>query len=151
MPPVPNFDIPDAPSPPAQNSEEAATLAAVAKQFERFLELKKQGIHFNERLQNSTSLRNPSLLPKLMAFAEITEEDCYMRRSSLCLRGGRRTAMWKAWSSRMSGGRRRGLRNGKSWISCLHKLVRAVGSLHLVMGREASLVNDKAMRRRCWR
>jgi hypothetical protein len=40
--------------------------------------LKKQGIHFNERLQNSTSLRNPSLLPKLMAFAEITEEDCYM-------------------------------------------------------------------------
>jgi hypothetical protein len=77
MPPVPNFDIPDAPSPPAQNSEEAATLAAVAKQFERFLELKKQGIHFNERLQNSTSLRNPSLLPKLLAFAEITEEDCY--------------------------------------------------------------------------
>jgi hypothetical protein len=78
MPPVPNFDIPDAPPPPAQNSEEAATLAAVATQFERFLELKKQGVHFNERLQNSTSLRNPSLLPKLMAFAEITEEDCYM-------------------------------------------------------------------------
>ena len=81
MPPVPNFDIPDAPPPPAHNSEEAATLAAVAKQFERFLELKKQGVHFNERLQNSTSLRNPSLLPKLMAFAEITEEDCY--RSTL--------------------------------------------------------------------
>lgn len=77
MPPVPNFDIPDAPPPPAQNSEEAATLAAVAKQFERFLELKKQGVHFNERLQNSTSLRNPSLLPKLMAFAGITQEDCY--------------------------------------------------------------------------
>lgn len=77
MPPVPNFNIPDAPPPPAQNSEEAATLAAVAKQFERFLELKKQGVHFNERLQNSTSLRNPSLLPKLMAFAEITQEDCY--------------------------------------------------------------------------
>lgn len=81
MPSVPNFDIPDAPPPPAQNSEEAATLAAVAKQFERFLELKKQGVHFNERLQNSTSLRNPSLLPKLMAFAEITQEDCY--RSTL--------------------------------------------------------------------
>lgn len=77
MPPVPNFDIPDAPHPPAQNSEEAATLAGVTKQFERFLELKKQGIHFNERLQNSTSLRNPSLLPKLMAFAGISEEDCY--------------------------------------------------------------------------
>lgn len=77
MPPVPDFNIPDAPPPPAQNSEEAATLAAVAKQFERFLELKKQGVHFNERLQNSTSLRNPSLLPKLMAFAEISEEECY--------------------------------------------------------------------------
>ena len=77
MPPVPNFDIPDAPSPPSQNSEEAATLATVAKQFERFLELKKQGVHFNERLQNSTSLRNPSLLPKLMAFAGIKEEECY--------------------------------------------------------------------------
>lgn len=77
MPPVPNFDIPDAPPPPAQNSEEAATLAAVTKQFERFLELKKQGVHFNERLQSSTSLRNPSLLPKLMAFAGIGQEDCY--------------------------------------------------------------------------
>jgi hypothetical protein len=77
MPPLPNFDIPDAPPPPTQNSEEAATLAAVAKQFERFLELKKQGVHFNERLQNSTSLRNPGLLPKLMAFAEISREECY--------------------------------------------------------------------------
>ena len=77
MPPVPNFDIPDAPPPPAQNSEEAATLAAVAKQFERFLELKQHGVHLNERIQNSTSLRNPSLLPNLMDFAEITEEDCY--------------------------------------------------------------------------
>lgn len=77
MPPVPNFDIPDAPPPPPHNSEEAATLAAVAKQFERFLDLKKQGVHFNERLQNSTSLRNPSLLPKLMAFAGITDQECY--------------------------------------------------------------------------
>jgi hypothetical protein len=77
MPPVPNFDITDAPPPPAQNSEEAATLAAVAKQFERFLEMKKQGIHFNERLQNSTALRNPSMLLKLMDFAGITEGECY--------------------------------------------------------------------------
>lgn len=77
MPPVPNFDIPDAPPPPLQNSEEAATLAAVAKQFERFLDLKKHRVHLNERIQNSTSLRNPSLLPELMEFAEITEEECY--------------------------------------------------------------------------
>lgn len=81
MPPIPNFDIPDSPPPPERNSEEAAALAATTKQFERFLELKRQGVHFNARLQDSTSLRNPSLLPKLMAFAGISEEDAY--RSSL--------------------------------------------------------------------
>lgn len=79
MPPVPNFDIPDAPPGPAQNSEEAATLAATTKQLERFLELKRQGVHFNERLQTSASLRNPSLLPKLLAFAGVEEqEEVYM-------------------------------------------------------------------------
>jgi hypothetical protein len=81
MPSVPNFDIPDSPPPPTANSEEAAVLAATTKKIERFLELKKKGVHFNERLQNSTSLRNPSLLPKLMQFANITQEDSY--RSSL--------------------------------------------------------------------
>ncbi|KAK5132252.1 hypothetical protein LTR08_009240 [Meristemomyces frigidus] len=77
MPSVPNFDIPDSPPPPTTNSEEAATLAATSKKFERFLELKSQGVHFNERLQNSSSLRNPGLLPKLMAFAGINEEESY--------------------------------------------------------------------------
>ncbi|KAF2166553.1 hypothetical protein M409DRAFT_66575 [Zasmidium cellare ATCC 36951] len=77
MPTVPNFDIPNSPPPPPTNSEEAAALAATTKKFERFLELKKQGVHFNERLQNSTSLRNPSLLPKLMDFAGISQEDSY--------------------------------------------------------------------------
>ena len=77
MPPVPNFDIPDAPLPPPANSEEAAVLAATTKKFERFLELKKQGVHFNERLQKSASLRNPSLLPKLMEFAGVIQEDSY--------------------------------------------------------------------------
>ncbi|SMR55447.1 unnamed protein product [Zymoseptoria tritici ST99CH_1A5] len=81
MPTMPNFDIPDSPPPPPVNSEEAAVLAATTKKIERFLELKKKGVHFNERLQNSTSLRNPSLLPKLMQFADITREDSY--RSSL--------------------------------------------------------------------
>ena len=52
-------------------------LAATTKKFERFLELKKQGVHFNERLQNSSSLRNPSLLPKLMEFAGLSQEDSY--------------------------------------------------------------------------
>ncbi|KAK4500290.1 hypothetical protein PRZ48_008479 [Zasmidium cellare] len=77
MPTVPNFDIPDSPPPPPTNSEEAAALAAKTKKFEKFLELKKQGVHFNERLQNSTSLRNPSLLPKLMEFAGISQEESY--------------------------------------------------------------------------
>ncbi|KAK4540292.1 hypothetical protein LTR36_009604 [Oleoguttula mirabilis] len=77
MPSIPNFDIPDSPSPPPTNSEEAAKLAVTTKKFERFLELKKQGVHFNERLQNSSSLRNPSLLPKLMDFAGISQEESY--------------------------------------------------------------------------
>lgn len=77
MPTVPNFDIPDSPPPPPPNSEEDAALAATTKKIERFLELKKQGIHFNERLQNSSSLRNPSLLPKLMEFAGISREDSH--------------------------------------------------------------------------
>ncbi|EME39445.1 hypothetical protein DOTSEDRAFT_75200 [Dothistroma septosporum NZE10] len=81
MPTIPNFEIPDSPPPPSRNSEEAATLAATTKKFERFLELKQQGIHFNERLQNSSSLRNPSLLPKLMEFAGISAEDSH--KSSL--------------------------------------------------------------------
>lgn len=74
MPTHPNFNIPSSPSSPPQNSEEAATLAATTKKFERFLELKKQGVHFNKRLENSASLGNPSLLPKLMDFAGIRAE-----------------------------------------------------------------------------
>jgi hypothetical protein len=77
MPTLPNFDIPDSPPPPTRNSEEAAVLAATTKKLERFIELKKQGVHFNDRLQNTTSLRNPSLLPKLMDFAGLTREDGY--------------------------------------------------------------------------
>lgn len=77
MPTVPNFDIPDSPSPPERNGEEAAALAATTKKFERFLELKKQGVHFNERLQNSTSLQNPALLFKLLDFAGVSQEEIY--------------------------------------------------------------------------
>jgi hypothetical protein len=77
MPPLPTFEIPVSPAPPPRNSEEAAALAGTTKKFERFLDLKKQGIHFNERLHNSTSLRNPSLLIKLMHFADISQEESY--------------------------------------------------------------------------
>ena len=34
-------------------------------------------MHFNQRLQNTASLRNPSLLPKLMEFAGISVEESY--------------------------------------------------------------------------
>lgn len=69
MPPNPNFDIPDSPpgSPPA------AATAKVAK----FLELKKQGVHFNEKLLKSSALRNPGLLQKLLAFAGIEKDEQY--------------------------------------------------------------------------
>lgn len=77
MPTVPDFNIPSSPPPPPTNSEEAATLAATTKKFERFLELKRQGVHFNQRLQDTASLRNPSLLPKLMEFAGVTAEESY--------------------------------------------------------------------------
>ncbi|WPH03616.1 Hypothetical protein R9X50_00649900 [Acrodontium crateriforme] len=77
MPTVPNFSIPDSPPPPETNSEAAAALTARTRKFERFLELKKKGVHFNARLQTSASLKNPSLLPKLMAFAGISQADSY--------------------------------------------------------------------------
>lgn len=81
MPPTPNFSIPASPPPPPTNSESSATLAARTKKFEKFLELKRQGVHFNARLQGSSALRNPALLDKLMAFAGIGREDAY--KSSL--------------------------------------------------------------------
>ncbi|OQO08859.1 hypothetical protein B0A48_05749 [Cryoendolithus antarcticus] len=77
MPPLPNFSIPDSPPPPSPSSASASILETSTAQFARFLELKKQGVHFNARLQDSTSLRNPSLLPKLLAFAGVEGEEQY--------------------------------------------------------------------------
>lgn len=77
MPTHPNFSIPSSPSPPPQNSEAALALSTTTKKFDRFLELKKQGVHFNARLEGSSALRNPGLLPKLMEFAGIGEEEGY--------------------------------------------------------------------------
>lgn len=42
-----------------------------------FLELKKQGVHFNDKLAKSSALKNPSLLRKLMDFVAIAEQDQY--------------------------------------------------------------------------
>lgn len=64
LPPVPNTDIP--PSPPG--SPPPATSA----KFERFLELKKQGVHFNSKVAQNPALRNPALMDKLLGFVELT-------------------------------------------------------------------------------
>lgn len=69
LPTYPNLDIPASPpgSPPPGGNEK----------FTHFLELKKQGVHFNEKLVKSSALKNPSLLGKLMDFAAINEQDQY--------------------------------------------------------------------------
>jgi len=65
LPPIPNYDIP--PSPPG------SPVASTNAKFKHFLELKKQGVHFNEKLSKSAALKNPSLMQKLMDFADIDE------------------------------------------------------------------------------
>ncbi|EMC91251.1 hypothetical protein BAUCODRAFT_80277 [Baudoinia panamericana UAMH 10762] len=95
MPPIPNFSIPEAPLPPLDGSEEAAALSAATKKFSRFLELKKQGIHFNERLLHTSSLRNPGLLPKLMEFAGIGVEESYA--TTLSTEGGEGAVAGVRW------------------------------------------------------
>jgi len=69
LPPVPNLDIP--PSPPGSPDP------AVNAKFEHFLFLKKQGVHFNAKLASSSSLKNPSLLIKMMEHAGIDEQAQY--------------------------------------------------------------------------
>lgn len=70
LPTVPNFDIPPSPpgSPPPRSTAK----------FTQFLELKKKGQHFNERLENLPALKDPGHLQKLMKFARMTyPEDGY--------------------------------------------------------------------------
>ncbi|KAI1817752.1 hypothetical protein GGS20DRAFT_531607 [Poronia punctata] len=69
LPPVPDMDIP--PSPPGSPS------AATGKKFENFLELKKKGVHFNARLADNPTMRNPALVDKLLAFADLDHRDQY--------------------------------------------------------------------------
>lgn len=69
MPPVPNFDIP--PSPPG------SPVPGSTEKFTRFLDLKKKGVHFNEKLEKSSALRNPNLLHKLRDFAGIDGDQQY--------------------------------------------------------------------------
>lgn len=69
LPSIPRMDIP--PSPPGTVSFE------VLKKFQHFSDLKKNNVHFNEKLARSSALRNPSLLKKLMEFADIEGKDYY--------------------------------------------------------------------------
>ena len=69
LPVVPNLDIPH--SPPG------SPLPGMDEKFESFLDLKKKGVHFNEKLVRSSALKNPSLLGKLMDFAGVKEDEQY--------------------------------------------------------------------------
>lgn len=69
LPTLPNYDIP--PSPTGSPSE------STNAKFKHFLELKKQGMHFNEKLAKSSALKNPSLMQKLMDFSGIDEAGQY--------------------------------------------------------------------------
>ncbi|KAI1376384.1 HCNGP-like protein-domain-containing protein [Hypoxylon crocopeplum] len=63
LPPLPNTDIP--PSPPGSPSP------GTSAKFERFLELKKQGVHFNTKVAQNPSLSNPALMDKLLGFVDL--------------------------------------------------------------------------------
>lgn len=67
MPTVANLDIPPSP-PPGSPSSDAAQAALTAK-FDNFLELKrKKGVHFNARIADSHSFKNPAQTDKLLGF-----------------------------------------------------------------------------------
>ncbi|KAL6873178.1 HCNGP domain-containing protein [Trichoderma novae-zelandiae] len=69
LPSVPNLDIP--PSPPGSPPPEAN------KKVEQFLQLKKKGVHFNSKLEQSAALKNPSLMDKLLDFVGIDDVGQY--------------------------------------------------------------------------
>ncbi|ETS04418.1 HCNGP-domain-containing protein [Trichoderma reesei RUT C-30] len=69
LPSVPNLDIP--PSPPGSPPLEAN------KKVEQFLQLKKKGVHFNSKLEQSAALKNPSLMDKLLDFVGIDDASQY--------------------------------------------------------------------------
>ncbi|PWY76168.1 hypothetical protein BO70DRAFT_363726 [Aspergillus heteromorphus CBS 117.55] len=86
LPPVPNLDIP--PSPPG--SPDPAANAKIS----HFLSLKKQGMHFNEKLAGSASLRNPSLIRKMMDHAGIDDQAQYYTSLPLQIRGASDLPRW---------------------------------------------------------
>ncbi|KAF1971359.1 hypothetical protein BU23DRAFT_555897 [Bimuria novae-zelandiae CBS 107.79] len=87
LPPVPNLDIP--PSPPGSPPQKST------KKFAQFLELKKNGQHFNQRLEGSPVVRDPNHSRKLMDFAGINDEDQYV---STLPEGLGVPAVWPEWA-----------------------------------------------------
>lgn len=69
LPRLPNMDIP--PSPPGSPPP------ATSKKFEQFLDLKKKGVHFNSKIAQSSALKNPGLMDKLLAFVNINQREQY--------------------------------------------------------------------------
>ncbi|KAJ4301040.1 hypothetical protein N0V90_003130 [Kalmusia sp. IMI 367209] len=87
LPTVPNLDIP--PSPPGSPPQKST------KKFAQFLELKKKGQHFNQRLESSSVVRDPNHSSKLMDFAGITDEDQY---ASTLPEGLNVRTVWPEWA-----------------------------------------------------
>ena len=69
LPTVPNFDIP--PSPPGSPPPQMEAIVA------RFIEMKKKGMHFNEKLATTSSMKNPSLFSKIMRNIGMDESEQY--------------------------------------------------------------------------
>ncbi|PSN60523.1 hypothetical protein BS50DRAFT_579059 [Corynespora cassiicola Philippines] len=69
LPTVPNFDIPSSPpgSPPREST----------KKFAKFLDMKKKGQHFNQRLESSKVLRDPELKLNFVKHAGVDGQDQY--------------------------------------------------------------------------
>ncbi|UKZ79545.1 hypothetical protein TrVFT333_007302 [Trichoderma virens FT-333] len=117
LPSVPNLDIP--PSPPGSPPPGAN------KKVEQFLELKKKGVHFNSKLEQSSALKNPSLMDKLLDFVGIDEVGQYettlpkelekiAKEKEADRTAGGRTAIDFVPSNSSSGGGATGLQGGIS-------------------------------------
>ena len=124
LPSVPNLDIP--PSPPGSPNP------AANSKFEHFLSLKKQGVHFNAKLASSSSLKNPSLLQKMMQHAGIEEQGQY--ETSLP------TELWDISSIPQWGHKEELLRAQQEFRSKLESEPRS--SIQFVSGSEAKPKNS---------
>ncbi|KAF4552365.1 Hypothetical protein D9617_10g073460 [Elsinoe fawcettii] len=66
MPPIPNFSLPPPPPPPSPGS-----MASADRKIRHFLSLKKQGVHYNERLLSSPALKDQGTVDELLRYAGI--------------------------------------------------------------------------------